>query len=109
MNCSHLFLLIHEILLTLRTHYLSAQAEKGDFELRPAFGYSGQKGSTSAGPMKFQHVNQQAKQMDGIAMAIRNNHPTPVSGEMGRRDVKIIQAVYEAMRTGGKVKINDRS
>jgi predicted dehydrogenase len=84
---------------------LRADAEKGWFELRPAFNYSGQRGTTSEGPMSFPRVNQQAKQMDDFALAIKNKRATPVPGEMGRRDVKLLQAIYEAMRTGKRVVI----
>lgn len=86
-------------------NFLKAEAEKGTFELTSAFNYSGQRGNTPEGPMNFPRVNQQAKQMDDFALAIKNNRPTPVPGEMGRRDVRIIEAIYEAMRTGKKVKI----
>jgi len=86
-------------------NYLRAEAEKGVFELRPAFNYGGQKGNTPEGAMNFPQVNQQAKQMDDFAMAIKNNRPTPVPGEMGKRDVRIIEAIYEAMNTGKRVTI----
>jgi predicted dehydrogenase len=86
-------------------NYLHADAEKGAFELNPAFNYSGQQGITPAGKMNFPQVNQQAKQMDAFALSVKNNQPTIVPGEMGRRDVKLIAAVYEAMRTGNKVLI----
>jgi predicted dehydrogenase len=88
-----------------RLNYLKAEAEKGVFELTSAYNYSGQSGKTPDGPMSFPHVNQQAKQMDDFAQAIKNKRPTPVPGEMGKRDVKIIQAIYEAMRTGKRVVI----
>jgi predicted dehydrogenase len=48
-------------------------------------------------------VNQQARQMDDFALAIINNRPTPVPGEMGKRDVKLLQAIYEAARTGKRI------
>jgi predicted dehydrogenase len=86
-------------------NYLQAEAEKGVFELTSAFNYSGQKGNTPAGPMDLPKVNQQAKQMDDFAQAVKNKRPTPVPGEMGKRDVKIIQAIYQAMETGKKVEI----
>lgn len=84
-------------------NFLKAEAEQGIFELTSAYNYTGQKGNTPAGLMNFPHINQQAKQMDGIALAIRNNKQSIVPGEMGRRDVKYLQAVYEAMRTGKRV------
>lgn len=84
---------------------LRAEADKGFFELKPAYGYSGQKGETSQGKMDLPKVNQQALQMDDFAEAIIKKRPTPVPGEMGRQDVKIINAIYEAMKTGKRVEI----
>ncbi|WP_307143973.1 Gfo/Idh/MocA family protein [Siphonobacter sp. SORGH_AS_1065] len=84
---------------------LRADAEKGWFELSPAYPYSGQKGETSQGKMDFPKVNQQALQMDNFAQSIIDKRPTPVPGEMGRQDVKIINAIYEAMETGKRVVI----
>ncbi|PZR28838.1 MAG: glucose-fructose oxidoreductase [Citrobacter freundii] len=84
---------------------LTAVAEKGDFELKPAFNYGGQKGVTPAGAMEFTPVNQQAKQMDAFALSVKNKTRSIVPGEMGRRDVQYLQAIYEAMRTGKKVMI----
>lgn len=86
-------------------NFLKAEAEKGIFELTSAYNYTGQKGSTPDGVLKLPYINQQAKQMDGIALSIKNNTPSIVPGEMGRRDVKYLQAVYEAMRTGKKISI----
>jgi len=86
-------------------NFLKADAERGSFELSSAFNYTGQSGRTPEGKMQFPHVNQQAKQMDDFALAIKNNRPTPVPGEMGRRDVRILEAIYEAMNTGKKVTI----
>jgi len=86
-------------------NFLRAEAEKGIFELTSAFNYNGQRGNTPDGAMNFPQVNQQAKQMDDFALAIKNKRPTPVPGEMGKRDVRIIAAIYEAMNTGKKVTI----
>ena len=86
-------------------NFLNAEAEKGIFELTSAYNYSGQAGYTPEGPMNLPKIIQQAKQMDAFALSIKNNQPSVVPGEMGRRDVKIITAVYEAMRTGKKVLI----
>lgn len=86
-------------------NYLHADADKGWFELTSAYNYGGQRGGTSNGPLDLPKVNQQAKQMDDFAMAIKDKRATPVPGEIGRRDVKIITAIYEAMNTGKKVMI----
>ena len=82
---------------------LRAEAEKGWFELQPAYGYEGIAGRTSNGKMDLQNVNQQATQMDDFAGCVLNNKPTRVPGEMGLRDVKILMAIYEAARTGQKI------
>ena len=80
------------------------EAEKGWFELSPAFNYNGLKGMTSDGKkLEFSKLSQQAKQMDGIAISIKNNQESIVPGEMGRRDMKIIEAIYKAMNTGERV------
>src|SRR5690606_22095540 len=85
--------------------FLRAEAANGWFELSPAYAYSGIKGETSNGKMDFEQVKQQALQMDDFARAIKENRPTPVPGEMGRQDVKILQAIYKAMETGTRVEI----
>ena len=86
-------------------NFLKAEAEKGIFELTSAFNYAGQRGNTPDGPMNFPRVNQQAKQMDAFASAIKNKQRTIVPGEMGRTDVKLINAIYEAMQSGKRVVI----
>lgn len=84
---------------------LRAEAENGWFELSPAYAYKGIKGKTSDGKMDFPEINQQAKQMDDFAQAIKQGMPTPVPGEMGRQDVKILLAIYKAMQTGQRIEI----
>ena len=75
-----------------------------DFKER-AFTYRGAVCETSRGPLQFPAINQQAAQMDDFADCILNGRKTPVPGEMGRRDIRIITAVYEAARTGKRVKV----
>lgn len=84
---------------------LRAEAEKGFFELHPSFAYDGIKGETSDGAMNFPEVNQQARQMDDFALAILQNRPTPVPGEMGKQDVKILRAIYRAAETGERCEV----
>ena len=84
---------------------LRADAQNGWFELKPAYAYSGIKGETIDGPMDFPNVTQQSLQMDDFAKAIIDKRATPVPGEMGRQDVKILQAIYKAMETGQRIVI----
>jgi predicted dehydrogenase len=85
---------------------LQANAEKGWFKLAPAYPYRGQQGETSEGKMEFPSVNQQARQMDDFALCILEGRPTPVPGEMGRQDVKILQAIYKSMESKQRVAIS---
>jgi predicted dehydrogenase len=87
---------------------LRAETRDGWFELEPAYDYYGQRGETHEGVIHHGQVNQQARQMDDFALRVVNNDPgtTPVPGEMGLRDVIIIEAVYEAARTGRRVELN---
>lgn len=84
-------------------NYFKAQAEKGWFELFPAFSYRGVSGKTSRGKMDLPKVNQQALQMDAFARTILHGEPNIVPGEMGRRDVRLLLAIYEAARTGQRI------
>nr|WP_294996600.1 Gfo/Idh/MocA family oxidoreductase [uncultured Sediminibacterium sp.] len=87
-------------------NFLKAEAERGVFELTTAYNYNGLSGKTPQGIMHFPQVNQQAKQMDAIAQSIMNNQPSIVTGEMGRRDVIYLQAIYEAMHSGKRIELN---
>ena len=85
---------------------LEVEATLGWIKLSPAYGYSGIKGETRSGKLEMPNVNQQAMQMDDFAQAITNKRPSPVRGETGRQDVKILMAIYESMRTGKRISIN---
>jgi predicted dehydrogenase len=86
--------------------YLKVKAEKGEFELSPAYYYNGMRGSTADGPMKFDpNVNQQALQMDDFAHCIMENKPTRVPGEEGLRDIRVIEAIYRSIASGKREKI----
>lgn len=82
---------------------LYGEAEKGWWRLQPAYSYSGIQGETSEGSMDFPQVNQQARQMDAFAECIRQDRESRVPGEMGKRDVAILMAIYEAARSGNRV------
>lgn len=90
---------------TKEMNLLHAAATNGWFELSPAFEYKGIKGKTQAGEMHFHEPNQQAAEMDAIVMAIKENKPSPVPGEMGREDVKLLLKIYTAMHSGERVTV----
>ncbi len=82
-----------------------ASAEDGFFELSPAISYGPFKGRTSKGEMNFATINQQATQCDEIAKVLLANKqlPSHISGEEGFKDMKILQAIYEAAGNGKKI------
>ncbi len=86
-------------------NHLHVDAEKGWFEISPAYSYAGLKGKTSDGKMDLPQINQQAAQMDDFALAIINKKPTSVPGEIGRQDIKILQSIYKSMETGERIEI----
>lgn len=88
-----------------KTNCLRVEAENGWIELTPAYAYKGIGGKTHEEKMNLPQVNQQALQMDDFALCIKEGRPTSVSGEEGRQDVKILQAIYQAMETGERVTI----
>jgi predicted dehydrogenase len=88
---------------------LRADAAAGWFELEPAFGYGGLAGRTSKNDhqLDLPNINQQAVQMDDFAQCVLLNKPTRVPGEMGLRDVQLLEAIYRAAETGQSVSTKD--
>jgi len=88
---------------------LRAEAANGWFELEPAYAYGGLAGKTSKndGKLDLPNLNQQAAQMDDFAQCVLQNKPTRVPGEMGLRDVQLLEAIYRAAETGKSVSTKD--
>jgi len=83
---------------------LRASADRGWFELDPAFYYNGNRGRRSDGKeIRFPPIDLFAAEMDDFAQCILNKTPSKVSGEEGMRDVKIMMAIYDSIRTGKAV------
>lgn len=82
-----------------------ASADEGSFELSPALSYGPFVGKSTAGEIRFPVINQQQTQLDAICSTILENKPLPnhITGEEGLKDIKIINAIYEAARTGKRV------
>lgn len=79
--------------------------DKGFAELLPSTGYGPIKGRTHKGELTQPHVTHQTAQMDAMAAMILDgaSAPVPVDGTEGVKDMKIIDAIYEAVKTGKKV------
>jgi glucose-fructose oxidoreductase len=83
-----------------------AEGPKGWIEFKEhAFTYRGMVVETSRGPLNYPPPNQQALQMDDFANCILNNKKTIIPGELGRRDLVIIEGIYKAAATGKRVEI----
>jgi predicted dehydrogenase len=81
---------------------LKATAERGSFELEPAYAYNGLHGKSSQGPISYPPMNQQAAQMDDFAQCIALKKPTRVPGEEGLKDMKIVDAIYRSLDNSGR-------
>lgn len=79
----------------------------GWVEMKPSTGYGPIQGRTHKGELTQPHVTHQTLQMDGMAELIfEGKQPiVPLDGEEGVKDMKIIDAIFEAVRTGGKVEV----
>ena len=81
--------------------------DKGYGLLNPATGYGPIEGETNKGKLTQPHKTHQTVQMDEMAAIIFDNRKPviPVDGEEGVKDMKIIDAIYEAIRTGKSTEI----
>ncbi|GHB60174.1 glucose-fructose oxidoreductase [Persicitalea jodogahamensis] len=91
----------------INSNFLKVNYEKGTLMMEPFSSYSGNKGTYSGGVINIPVPlnNQQANQMDDDALAIMQNKPLIAPGEEGMRDIKVVEAIYEAAKTGKEVKI----
>jgi len=81
--------------------------EKGYAELYPATGYGPIQGRTNKGELTQPHVTHQTVQMDEMAGIILDGKQpvVPVDGEEAVKDLKIIDAIYKATKTGNRVEL----
>ncbi len=81
---------------------------RGFAEMQPSTGYGPIEGKTHKGPLTQPHITHQALQMDEMqGIILENKQPlVPVDGEEGLKDMKIIDAIYESIKTGKKVELH---
>ena len=85
-------------------NYLQADCENGWYKLSPMQSYSGVTGTTSDGKrLRPIEGMQQTLQMDNDALAILGKGPALVSGEEGLADIRIVNAIFQAVETGEAV------
>lgn len=84
--------------------FIDARGSKGWFRMSPAFSYGPLKGDSSAGIMTSKVVHHQTYQMNAMAELFMKNEPLPdhISGLEGLKDMKIISAIFESAKAGGK-------
>jgi len=87
---------------------LKVHCSSGWFELDPAHSYGPIRGRTSEGTeIKFPHKRQQALQMDDFAKHILMETKNIAPGEMGKRDMIIVEAIYKSIAENGKKQLLD--
>ena len=80
-----------------------AEADRGWASLdEPAFYYEDPVLTTSRGKVILPNVNHQVAQLDGMAAELLANQPSIAPGEMGRRDLAIVDAIYASAHAAGK-------
>ncbi|GAA4793003.1 Gfo/Idh/MocA family oxidoreductase [Olivibacter ginsenosidimutans] len=81
--------------------------EKGFAELQPSTGYGPIEGRTHLGPLTQPHTTHQTKQMEEMAGIILDGHKPiiAVDGNEAIKDLKLIDAIYKACKTGQKIDV----
>lgn len=89
-----------------RANHYRASGDAGTVGMNPAYSYDGLRAGINGESLpKADGFNQQAHQLDGIARSILEERQSIVPGEMGRREMAVISAIFEAARTGERVEI----
>ncbi len=76
---------------------LYASCTRGWFSLKPANNYGPLAGESSQGSIRFPHESQQKLQMDDFASHILYGTENRAPGEMGKRDMIIVEAIYKSI------------
>lgn len=83
---------------------LHIECQNGWYELVPFQAYNGVRGVTSDGTKLDKKIkNQQARQMDDDAIAIKENSSVIVPGIEGLRDIRIVEAIYKSAASGKRI------
>lgn len=80
-------------------------AERGQFGIKSAFGYTGQSGWTSREDVKLQFpaTDHFQVQMDLFSQAVLDENDWPVNGTEGLRDILAVEAIYKSIAEGKSV------
>jgi predicted dehydrogenase len=102
---------VSSCLSTYNMNYLDRfflNGEEGFAELMPATGYGPIKGRTNKGEINQPEPTHQTVQMEEMAAILLDGKKpvVPVNGEEAVKDLKIIDAIYLAVKTGKKIDLN---
>jgi len=88
-------------------NFLNIACDGGEIKVAPYQPYAGIRGTSPLGEINFPYDVpwQQAKQMDDDCLSIMNGQSMQVPGEEGQRDIRIVEAVYAAAKTGQREKV----
>jgi len=90
----------------INVNYLHVTYADGWARLDPFSSYRDVGGEASEGRLLTPWTgNQQARQMDDDALALKQGRATRVPGEEGLRDIRVLEAVYQSAREGRPVKV----
>ena len=80
----------------------------GFAEMQPSTGYGPIQGRTNKGELTQPHITHQTVQMDEMAgIILQGKQPVvPADGYEALKDLKIIDAIYAAVKTGKKIPLN---
>ena len=84
---------------------LFATCTDGFIELNPATAYTGQVGRSTDGDMDYPQVFQQKLQIEDFVRCVMEDRESMVDGVDGLKDMLIIDAIYESLRTGKKAAV----
>ena len=92
------------------SRFFRVHGTEGFIELDEAFAYRGQRlrvrrGSEREETLLLPPVNHFAAEMDHFSAAVLDDGPVDTPGELGLADMRIIEAIDEAIRTGGPVEV----
>jgi len=76
-----------------------AFADRGWFGMDPAYNYGGLRAATSRGEFSLGEIDQFATEIDDFARCIIEDRESKAAGQEGLRDLRVIDAIYESIRT----------
>jgi glucose-fructose oxidoreductase len=88
-------------------NFLHINCEKGNINMSPFQGYSGNQGNSPLGEIKYAYQVpwQQANQMDEDALSIMEGRKMVAPGEEGMRDIRVVEAIYQSVEMKKEIKL----